>query len=193
MNHFKSDPGLESSLETLAASVAELQAALANAATAAEVAALQTALDAQQADLTELLAQNNIYAPTNGVLTVSSQSELDFALALGDKVSIINGGVNITHTSTMSDANVATLMGKMVSVTGTVTYTGTVTSTVAGEFTKLTGALNVNINQSGSISLPALVSTGALSLSGDDLTTSVSLPALTHVASYHKLVSQLRK
>ena len=175
--------GLESSLETLAASVAELQAALANAATAAEVAALQTALDAQQADLTELLAQNNIYAPTNGVLTVSSQSELDFALALGDKVSIINGGVNITHTSTMSDANVATLMGKMVSVTGTVTYTGTVTSTVAGEFTKLTGALNVNINQSGSISLPALVSTGALSLSGDDLTTSVSLPALTHVAS----------
>jgi len=175
--------GLEASLEALADTVAELQASLANAATAAEVAALQTALTTAQADLTSLLAQNNIYAPTNGVLKVSTQAELDFALALGDKVSIINGGVDITHTSTMSDANVATLMGKMVSVTGTVTYTGTVTSTVAGEFTKLTGALNVNINQSGSISLPALVSTGALSLTGDDLTTSVSLPALTHVAS----------
>ena len=175
--------GLESSLETLAASVAELQAALANAATAAEVAALQTALDAQQADLDELLAQNNIYAPTDGTLVVSTQAELDFALALGNKVSIINGGVNITHTSTMADADVASLMSKMVSVTGTVTYTGTVTSTVAGEFTNLNGALNVSINQSGDISLPALVSTGALSLTGDDLTTSVSLPALTHATS----------
>lgn len=174
---------LDTALTALAAEVDAIKTALAGAATSAEVAALQANLTTAQADLASLLAQNNIYAPTNGVLTVSTQSELDFALALGDKVSIINGGVNITHTSTMSDANVATLMGKMVSVTGTVTYTGTVTSTVAGEFTKLTGALNVNINQSGSISLPALVSTGALSLSGDDLTTSVSLPALTHVAS----------
>ena len=174
---------LDTALTALAAEVDAIKTALAGAATSAEVATLQANLTTAQADLAELLAQNNIYAPTGGVLTVSTQSELDFALALGDKVSIINGGVNITHTSTMSDANVATLMGKMMSVTGVVTYTGTVTSTVAGEFTKLTGALNVNINQSGSISLPALVSTGALSLSGDDLTTSVSLPALTHVTS----------
>ncbi|MCG5644681.1 hypothetical protein MCN98_07975 [Flavobacteriaceae bacterium LSUCC0859] len=180
---FGSDPGLESSLETLAASVAELQAALANAATADEVAALATALAAQQVDLDELLAQNNIYAPTGSILTVSSQSELDFALALGDKVSIINGGVHITHTSTMNDADVASLMAKMVSVTGTVTYTATASSTTQGVFTQLNGAKNVTINQSGDISLPALKSTGALSLSGDDFTTSVSLPALTHATS----------
>lgn len=171
--------GLESSLETLAASVAELQTALANAATAAEVAALQTALDAQQADLTELLNQNNIYAPTSGTLTVSTQSELDFALALGDKVSIINGGVNITHTTSMNDANVATLMGKMVSVTGTVTYTATASSTTAGVFSKLNGALNITLDQTGDISLPEFKTVGSLTLNGDDETTSVSLPMLT--------------
>ena len=175
--------GLESSLATLADTVAELKTALAGAATSAEVAALQANLTTAQADLAELLAQSNIYAPTNGTLTVSSQAELDFALALGDKVSIINGGVTITHTQTMSDADVATLMGKMVSVTGDVTYTASVSSTVAGVFTKLTGAKNLTLSQPGDISLPAFVSTTALSLTGGDLTTSVSLPALTHVTS----------
>jgi len=170
-------------LATLADTVAELKTALAGAATSAEVAALQANLTTAQADLAELLAQSNIYAPTNGTLTVSSQAELDFALALGDKVSIINGGVTITHTQTMSDADVATLMGKMVSVTGDVTYTASVSSTVAGVFTKLTGAKNLTLSQPGDISLPAFVSTTALSLTGGDLTTSVSLPALTHVTS----------
>ena len=170
-------------MATLADTVAELKTALAGAATSAEVAALQANLTTAQADLAELLAQSNIYAPTNGTLTVSSQAELDFALALGDKVSIINGGVTITHTQTMSDADVATLMGKMVSVTGDVTYTASVSSTVAGVFTKLTGAKNLTLSQPGDISLPAFVSTTALSLTGGDLTTSVSLPALTHVTS----------
>ncbi|MDB4636007.1 hypothetical protein OAG00_03355 [Flavobacteriaceae bacterium] len=174
---------LDTALTTLAAEVDAIKTALAGAATSAEVAALQANLTTAQADLAELLAQSNIYAPTNGTLTVSTQSELDFALALGDKVSIINGGVTITHTQTMSDADVATLVGRMVSVTGDVIYTASVSSTVAGVFTKLTGAKNLTLSQPGDISLPAFVSTTALSLTGGDLTTSVSLPALTHVAS----------
>ena len=174
---------LDTALTALAAEVDAIKTALAGAATSAEVAALQANLTTAQADLAELLAQSNIYAPTNGTLTVSSQSELDFALALGDKVSIINGGVTITHTKTMSDADVATLVGRMVSVTGNVIYTASVSTTVAGVFTKLTGANNLTLTQPGDISLPAFVSTTALSLTGGDLTTSVSLPALTHVAS----------
>ena len=77
---------------------------MASAATAEDVAALQASLAAQQADLTELLAQNNIYAPTGGTLTVSNQAELDFATALGNKVYIINGAVAITQTATMDAA-----------------------------------------------------------------------------------------
>jgi hypothetical protein len=83
----------------------------------------------------------------------------------------------------MNDANVATLMSKMVSVTGTVTYTATATSTVTGSFTKLNGSLNLSINQQSPISLPVFKSTSALTLSGNDGVTSVSLPALTSAAS----------
>ena len=176
--------GLQSALTALAATVAELKTKLDSAATAADVAALQTALTAQQADLTKLLAQNNIYAPVSGVLNVKSQSDLDFATALGDKITIINGGVDIDQTTTMSATDLATLMGKMMSVTGTVTYTATVSSTTPGEFTKLNGAAHVTVSVAAAtaINMPALKETGNLSITAA-LATSVSLPALTKAAS----------
>ncbi|MDB9903008.1 hypothetical protein OAC73_01415 [Flavobacteriaceae bacterium] len=138
---------------------------------------------AQQADLAELLAQNNIYAPSGGTLTVSNQAELDFATALGDKVSIINGAVAITQTATMDAAQLGTLMAKMASVTGAVAYTATNSTTTSQSFSNLTGALSVNLNQTGDISMPKLATTGALTLAGDTKTTSVSFPALTSAAS----------
>ena len=138
---------------------------------------------AQQADLAELLAQNNIYAPSGGTLTVSNQAELDFATALGDKVSIINGAVAITQTATMDAAQLGTLMAKMASVTGAVAYTATNSTTTSQSFSNLTGALSVNLNQTGDISMPKLATTGALTLAGDTKTTSVSFPALTSATS----------
>lgn len=156
---------------------------MASAATAEDVAALQASLAAQQADLTELLAQNNIYAPTGGTLTVSNQAELDFATSLGNKVSIINGAVAITQTATMDAAQLGALMAKMASVTGAVAYTATDSSTTSQSFTNLTGALSVNLNQTGDISMPKLATTGALTLAGDTKTTSVSFPALTAATS----------
>ena len=79
MNPFKSDPGLESSLASLADTVAELKAALADAASADAVAALQADLLAAQADLTELLASNNVYSDN---LVIDSQADVTFALSL---------------------------------------------------------------------------------------------------------------
>ena len=177
--------GLESGLADLQDLVESLQAQLADAATAESVSELASALELAQADLKELLDSNNIYAPTGGTsggtLVVSTQPELDFALALGESVSIVNGGVDITHTTSMSDSDVATLMARFVSVTGTVTYTATASTTVAGEFTNLNGALNVYIDQTGDVNLPALATTGNLTIDGDVLTDSVSLDALTKV------------
>ena len=173
--------GLESDLTALAASVEALQTALNGAATSAEVAALQTALAAQQADLTELLAQNNIYSSN---VSIASQADLDFATALGDKVVIINGDLTITQTATMDAAQLATMMGKVSSVTGDVAYTATVSTTTPAEFTNLTGSKKLTIEQTGNISLPAYVqATGALSITGDDLTLSVSLPKLNAATS----------
>ena len=176
---------LDTALTAVAAEVEALTAALANAATAAEVAALQTALTAQQANLNELLAANNVYSAS---VVVASQADLDFATALGNKVTIINGGLNITQTTTMNAAQLATLMGKVMSVTGNVTYTASVSSTIPGEFTKLTGAANVTVSVSAptAVTMPALKQTGNLSITAADAT-SISLPALTKVASFGTL------
>ncbi len=167
--------GLESDLASLATAVEALQAALANAATADEVAALATDLAAAQTDLTELLSQNNIYATP---VSITSVAELDFAVALGDKLTIVNSTVTINQTTDMDAAVLADVMNKMTSVTGNVAYTATATSTTPGTFTNLTGSANLTINQSGDISLPALETAQAVSITGDNTTTSVSIPLL---------------
>ena len=165
---------LDTALTALAAEVDALTTALANAATSAEVAALQTALTTQQANLNELLAANNVYSAS---VTIASQADLDFATALGNKVSIINGDLDITQTKTMDAAQLATLMGKVGSVTGNVAYTATISTVTTASFTKLTGSKKLTIAQTGDISLPLYVqATDAFSITGDDLTTSVSLP-----------------
>ena len=97
---------------------------------------------------------------------------------------IINGGLHIDQTTTMDATQLATLMGKVVSVTGTVTYTATVTSTTPGEFTKLNGAghITVSVAATTAISMPALKQTGNLSITAAEAT-SVSLPVLEKATS----------
>jgi len=167
-------------LEALAAELVVIKTDLAAADTSADVAALTAALAAAQTDLSTLLAQNNIYSSS---ISVTNQAELDFATALGNKVSIVNGGVTITQTATMDATQLGTLMAKMTSITGAVVYSTTSSSTTSQSFTNLTGASSVDLNQTGNISMPKLATTGALVLAGDTLTTSVSFPALTSATS----------
>ena len=56
----------------------------------------------------------------------------------------------------MDATQLATLMGKVVSVTGTVTYTATVSSTTPGEFTKLNGAANVTVSVAAAAAIKCL-------------------------------------
>ena len=167
-------------LEALAAELVVIKTDLAAADTSADVAALTAALAAAQTDLSTLLAQNNIYSSS---ISVTNQAELDFATALGNKVSIVNGGVTITQTATMDATQLGTLMSKMTSITGAVVYSTTSSSTTSQSFTNLTGASSVDLNQTGDISMPKLATTGTLALAGDTLTTSVSFPALTSATS----------
>jgi len=172
---------LSTALTTLAADVKELQDTLATAATAAEVAALQTALTAAQTDLTELLQANNIYTPEGSVLTISTPSQLSFAIALGKKLSIVNGGINITHTTSMNAADLATVMNTFTNITGTLTYTANTTGVTADDFDNLAAAGTIVINQKAPISLPSLASVNTLALSDNTGVTSVSLPKLAAI------------
>ncbi|MDA9888816.1 hypothetical protein N9D52_06580 [Flavobacteriaceae bacterium] len=172
---------LTASLTALAADVKALQDTLATAATAAEVAALQTALTAAQTDLTELLAQNNIYSTD---VAITNNSTLDFANALGDKVFIVNGKVEITQTADMDATKLAAVMARFNTVTGLVDFTSTATGiTTTPAFTKLASAASVKITQKADVSLPELTSTGALNIVDDNKITSVSAPKVTKITA----------
>ena len=105
---------LSSSLTALQADVDAVQASLANASTASAVAALQAEIDAIEADVDELLSTSNIYGTD---VSVSSASTLDAALALGNKLNILNANATITVTSAMDQTKVQTLVNRINTMT----------------------------------------------------------------------------
>ena len=111
--------GLSASLATLAAEVDEVQASLATAATASAVAALQTELDALEADLDDLLASSNIYSTD---VTVTNATTLNSALALGNKLNVLNATLTITGYSGMDYTKVQQLADRVNTMTGNLVY-----------------------------------------------------------------------
>ena len=174
---------LTTALEALATRLTTLETNLADAATAAEVAALQTALTAAQSDLTELLASNNVYSDN---LTINSQATLDVAKSLGGKLAIINGGVTIEQTSSMSAEDLQAVVDVMVTITGSVTYTMDVNGSTQAVFNNLTSVGGLTVDVSGAINFPELQNAGAILLEDThkNYVTSVEFPKLSKVTSF---------
>ena len=167
---------LSTALTTLAADVKELQDTLATAATAAEVAAPQTALTAAQADLTNLLAANNIYSTA---VSITDDATLDFADALGTKLSIVNNSITITQTKEMDAVKLQTVMDRIKTATGSVTFTSILDATTVPAFNNLTSVTGVfTLNQKADVSLPKLKTASTLTITDNNKVTSVSAPVL---------------
>lgn len=163
-----------------------MQTALGNAATAAEVAALQASLATVQSDLSDLLASNNVYT---GSLTINTAATLTAAEALGGKVAIINGDVTVSQTATngVDAAKLQAVVEQMVTITGDLSYTQSGTGVSAVEFTNLSGVTDLTVNQEAAISFPALASAAAVSITANSKVTSVALPALATVTSFNTM------
>ena len=142
---------------------------------------MQTALSAVQSDLTDLLAQNNVFT---GTLTINSASTLTAAESLGDKITIVSGDVVITQSSTAIDAaKLQAVVDKIVTVTGSLSYTHSGTGVTAVNFSNLSGVGNITIDQEAAISLPELVSAANANFVSDTKVTSFSAPKLQTVTS----------
>lgn len=168
----------------MSTTVEALQASLASAATAAEVAALQTALTNVQSDLTDLLEQNNVFT---GTLKINSASTVTAAESLGDKISIVSGDVEITHNANVDNAKLQAIVSKIKTITGKLTYNQSGTGTSPVSFDALTGVTDMDITQDGSISFAELVSAGAVELNDNSDTavvTGVDFPKLESVTSF---------
>ena len=106
---------LSSSLASLQADVDAVQSSLATAATASAVSALQAEIDAINTDLDELLSSSNIYSTD---VTVSNATTLNAALALGNKINVLNATLTITERF-VDYASVQTLVDRINTNTAT--------------------------------------------------------------------------
>ena len=169
--------GLEASLATLQTEVDAVQASLATAATAAAVTALQAELDAIEADLDDLLATSNIYSTD---VTVTNATTLNAALALGNKLNVLNASLTITGYSGMSYANVQTLIDRVNTTTGNIVYTSFNSLGTEVVFNNLVSAADITMTQPGGYHFPKLANAGTIDMKStyETLVTRVNFPAL---------------
>jgi hypothetical protein len=144
---------LSAGLTTLQAEVDAVQASLATAATATAVAALQAELDAIEADVDELLTTSNIYATD---VSVNSASTLDAALALGNKLNILNASATITVSAAMDQTKVQTLVNRLKTITGNLVFNSSATTETT--FENLTSVQDLTVGQKGGYNFKNLTS-----------------------------------
>jgi len=174
--------GLSASLATLQAEVDAVQASLATAATASAVSALQAEIDAIESDLDELLTSSNIYATD---VSVTSAATLDSALALGNKLNVLNASLTITGYAGMDYTKVQTLVDRVNTTTGNIVYSAYSATGTEIKFNNLTSAGNITMTQPNGYSFPKLTNAGTIDLKDDYETTvtNISFPALTTATS----------
>ena len=150
---------LSASLAELETKVNAVQTSLAGTATAASVATLQAEIDAIEADVDELLTTSNIYSTA---VTVNSASTLDAALALGNKLNILNAAATITVSTAMDQSKVQTLVNRINTMTGNLTFNSS--STTETTFENLTSVSGLYVNQKGGYNFKNLTSAAAIQL-----------------------------
>jgi len=175
--------GLSASLATLQAEVDAVQASLATAATASAVAALQVELDALEADLDDLLVSNNVYATD---ITITDAASMASALALGNKVALMNATVTITDASTVSDTDLQTFIDRIKTMNGNFVYSSGSATGYAPTFDKMVSAKAITVTTAGDISFKALTSATTITINDEYTTknTSLDMGALTSLTSF---------
>ena len=173
---------LSASLTALQAEVDAIEAAIATTATAAEVTALQASLTALEADLDDLLVSNNVYSTA---ITVNSAASMASALALGNKVALMNAAVTITDDATIADTDIQTFIDRIKTMNGAFTYDSGSATGYAATFDELTAATSLDITQAGDISFKKLASATTVNITTSYSTkiTSFDMGALTTMTS----------
>ena len=173
---------LSASLAALQAEVDAIEAAIATTATAAEVTALQASLTALEADLDDLLVSNNVYSTA---ITVNSAASMASALALGNKVALMNAAVTITDDATIADTDIQTFIDRIKTMNGAFTYDSGSATGYAATFDELVSATSLDITQAGDISFKKLASATTVNITTSYSTkiTSFDMGALTTMTS----------
>ena len=174
---------LSASLTALQAEVDAIEAAIATTATATEVAALQTSLTAVETDLADLLVSNNVYSTA---VTITDAASMASALALGNKVALMNAAVSITDAATVADADIQTFVNRIKTMNGAFTYNSGSATGATPTFNEMVSAKAITITQAGDISFQKLTGATTITINDDyeSKITSVDFGALTSLTSF---------
>ena len=172
--------GLSASLATLQAEVDAVQASLATASTAAAVTALQAEVTAITASVQDLLVTSNIYSAD---VSVTNATTLEAALALGNKVNVLNADLTVTGYSGMDYAKVQILADRINTMTGNILYTAYSSTGTEVVFNNLLSVGNITMTQPGGYHFPKLTNAAIIDMKDDyeTVVTRVNFPVLSTV------------
>ena len=175
---------LSASLAALQAEVDAIEAAIASTATAAEVTALQASLTAVEADLADLLVSNNVYSTA---ITITDAASMASALALGNKVALMNAAVSITDAATVADADIQTFVDRIKTMNGAFTYDSGSATGFVPTFDEMVSAKAITLTTAGDISFKKLASATTIQINDDYETkiTSVDFGAMTALTNFN--------
>ena len=155
------DSSISEGISGLQEQIDALKQDLANVASEEDLNAINENLTGVNEDLEELLESSNVFS---GDLVINSDATLEFAEALGDKVTIINGNVDITLQTAMDNARIQAVANKFKTITGNLRVRAVAATVAPIQFDSLVGVNHLTIAQKDHFIFPELVSAGTITL-----------------------------
>ena len=176
------DTAVSDGLSDIQADVDAITAAVADVASAEEVASLSSAVADANTDLDNLLANSSVF---NGPVTINSVATLNAFHAMGTGLNIVNGDVIFNVSAGMDATKVQETVDNILTITGDLTYTGAATEAMP-TFLNLSGAASMTIEGAGDYRFDNLISAGNIILDNDN-TSKITIVHLGSLVTYMSL------
>lgn len=155
------DAALADGLADINAAVAELESQIDNIATGDDVDNINSNLEDLEEDLQELLESNNVYSSPVNIYNVAT---LDFADALGEKLNIVNGAINIYAIPEMDSIKLQEVVNRIKVVVGNFNYFAKNSEIATVSFDSLSGVSDLIVSAPHNLSFANLASAGKVTL-----------------------------
>jgi hypothetical protein len=174
---------LSSDLADALAAIEAVEEQVNDVASGEDLAQVQSDLDGVSDNVSDILESNNVYSQD---VIVDSEGTLDFAVALGSKLNIVNGNVVFVVSSEMDIAKVQTALDNVGIVVGEFAYLSKSSTVSNVNFNNISSASDIEVAQSGMYSFSSLTTAKNVKLGSNysSKVAGVSMPKLKTVTSF---------
>ena len=177
------DTAVAEGLAGIQADIDKINTAVADVASSEDLAALQTAVDASQDDLEELLANSAVF---QGNVIVNNTATLATFHTLKSSLAIVNGYVDIDAKADMDATKLQELVDAIQVTTKQFDYQAETSTVGAVTFNKLSGTQSLTVLQAGDYLFQSLGSATIINLKDDfkSKVTKIDFRELTSVSQF---------